>query len=131
MQFMLPRSLAEWLPFAAAVLTALYGLAVLFSPRIAFRTIGRKDKVFHARALASGRGDIGGFHLGMGLIALAMFDQPFLQLALGAGWLGAAVGRLVSIVMDRSGTLSTWAWFLFSLALAGMTLAPPLGYLPG
>ncbi|SKA20610.1 DUF4345 domain-containing protein [Consotaella salsifontis] len=130
MQFVLPQSLADWLPFAAALVTVLYGLWVLIAPGMAFQTIGERDRRYHARSLASARGDIGGFHLGVGLMVLAMYDQPFLQLALGAGWLIAAFGRLVSLAADRSFAFENAVRLLVSLALAGLSLAPPLGYLP-
>jgi hypothetical protein len=84
----------------------------------------------HPEALAEIRGTLGGFWLGSGLVAVLFYDQPFVQMALGAAWLFAGFGRLVSILADAGSTAANWALLVLSLVLAALCLMPVLGYAP-
>ncbi len=117
-----PGSPGEWLAFASAALTALFGLAVLVMPRMTLRAMGSATG-----SAAAVRGPMGGFLLGTGLCCLAM-AQPFLYLGLGAGWLFAAFGRLLSVLLDGTRTARDWVVLLAALALGAMPLAFVLGY---
>ena len=56
------------------------------------------------------------------------FDQPFVQLALGAGWLFSAFGRLVSLLTDGA-TFRALLYFLLEIVLAAAALAPAFGFI--
>ncbi|MBO0661660.1 DUF4345 domain-containing protein [Jiella sp. MQZ9-1] len=129
MDFALPTDLAGWLPFAAACVTILLGLAALFAPRLTLSAIGLAPSAGSRDALGGSRASLAGFWLGVGLIGAALYDQPFVQLALGAGWLMSAFGRLVSLLSDGNSLRASF-YLLIELALAAATLAPALGFLP-
>lgn len=128
MEFVLPETNAGLLPFAAAAVTVLFGLVALFAPRITLRALRLATVERHPEALSEARATIAGFYLGVGILTLLMFDQPFVQMALGAGWLFTAFGRLVSILSDHGSTVYNWLLLLLNLALAAMPLAPALGF---
>lgn len=127
MSFSLPTYTADWLPFAAATLTLLLGLFALFAPHAAVRLLRLDTAPAHPEAVAEIRGLLAGFLIGPGLATLLFYDQPFVQMVLGAAWAFAAFGRLVSILVDAGFTLANLILLLFSLALAAMCLAPVFG----
>lgn len=131
MQFTLPQTNADLLPFIAAAITVLFGLVALFAPGLTFRALRLQTANGHPEAVAESRARMAGFYLGVGLLGLALYDQFMLQYALGAGWLFTAFGRLVSILSDRGSTLYNWLFFLVELGLAALALAPALGFIRG
>ena len=118
------------LPFGAACITILMGLVALFAPRITLRLLRLETRQTHPEALAESRATIAGFWLGVGIVTMAFYNQPFVQMALGAGWLFTGFGRFVSILSDRGATLFNWVFLLVALALAGAALAPVFGFIP-
>lgn len=116
-EFYFPSSGGEWLAFASAAITALFGLVLFVAPRPAFRLIGLVPQADRPEAIAEGRARMAGLSLGVGLCAL-LFAQPLLYLALGAGWAFTAFGRLVSMLVDRSGTVFNWISLGLEIALA-------------
>ncbi|MEX6508794.1 DUF4345 domain-containing protein [Jiella sp. M17.18] len=128
MDFALPTTNAGWLPFGAACLTILFGLAALFAPGTTMRTLGIAPSVGRADAYAGGRASLAGFWLGVGIVAAALYDQPFVQLALGAGWLFTAFGRFVSMLSDGRSAVGFLA-FVVELCLAAAALAPAFGFI--
>ncbi|WP_279481210.1 DUF4345 family protein [Aureimonas sp. SK2] len=123
----LPTTTAEALPFAAAAFSILYGLFALFAPGT-FLRMAKLQPVGERRVgLSEIRGSLAGFPLGVGLVTLFFFIQPFTQMALGAGWLIVAFGRLVSILSDDASSFGNWLWLLVNLVLAGACLAPVFG----
>ncbi|WP_062206423.1 DUF4345 family protein [Aureimonas sp. AU12] len=127
MQFNLPQTIPDLLPFVAACASILYGLVALFAPRLLLRML-RLDAVGPSAAgISEVRSTLAGFPLGTGLVTLFFFDQPFMQMTLGAGWLFTAFGRLVSILSDEASTLANWFLLLLNLALAALCLAPVFG----
>ncbi|SMC65337.1 hypothetical protein SAMN06297251_105150 [Fulvimarina manganoxydans] len=127
MPFPLPIDLVGWLSFAAACLTLLFGLIALFAPRIIFAVLRLQPRQSYPQAIGEARSTLAGFWLGVGLVGIFLFDQPFVQFCLGAGWLMSAFGRLVSILSDQGANLANWLFFLLMLALAGAALLPAFG----
>lgn len=127
MDFALPQTNADMLPFAAAILTVLFGLIALFAPRITLRALRLETSQRHPEALSESRATIAGFWLGVGIVAALLYNQPFVQMAFGAGWLFTGFGRLVSILSDHGSTAYNWLMFFVALALAAAALAPVFG----
>ncbi|UIJ72203.1 DUF4345 family protein [Aurantimonas sp. HBX-1] len=123
----LPQTNADMLPFVAALVTMLFGLVALFAPRLTLRALRLQAVDRHPEAVGESRATIAGFWLGVGLVSAAFFDQPFVQMALGAGWLFTGFGRLVSILSDRGATVYNWLFLALNLLLALMALAPVFG----
>ncbi|MCQ0986823.1 AGROH133_08824 family phage infection protein [Jiella marina] len=126
MDFALPTTNADWLPFAAACFTALIGLFALFAPVTTLAAIGLAPSAVRKDALGGARASLAGFWLGVGILGAALYDQPFVQLALGAGWLFSAFGRLVSLLSDGT-TARALFYLLIELLLAVALLGPALG----
>jgi len=127
MDFALPTTNAGWLPFAAACLTILFGLLALFAPGTTVRVLGLAPSLGRADALAGSRASLAGFWLGVGIVGAAFYDQPFVEMTLGAGWLFSAFGRFVSLLSDGRSAFGILA-FLVELCLAAAALAPALGF---
>ncbi|MBO0905499.1 DUF4345 domain-containing protein [Jiella sonneratiae] len=127
MDFALPTNPAGWLPFAAAVVAALLGLGALFAPRLVLSAIGLAPSAGSIDALAGARASLAGFWLGVGLVGAALYDQPFVELAVGAGWLFSAFGRLVSLLTDGASFRGIF-YLLVELVLAAAALAPAFGF---
>lgn len=118
-----PGSLGEWLAFMSAGVTVLAGLALLVLPRLSLHLFG--SRADNAAGLAR---TAGGFLAGLGLTCLAM-AQPFLYLGLGAAWVLAAAGRILSALFDAARAPRDWLALVVSLALGAMPLAFVLGYI--
>jgi hypothetical protein len=78
-------------------------------------------------ALSESRATIAGFYLGVGVTTL-LFAQPFIMIALGAGWAFTAFGRLASMVFDRGFTLFNLVTLALEVALAAGPLLYVFGY---
>lgn len=128
MEFTLPQTNADLLPFAAAAATVLFGVFAMFAPRLTLRLLRLTTLSLHPEAVAEARATIGGFYIGTGLMALLLFDQPMVQMVLGAAWLFAAFGRLVSILSDQGGTAFNVVALVLALALAGLPFASAFGF---
>lgn len=122
-EFYLPTSGGEWAAFAAAAITALTGLAALVAPRAILASLGLAPVADRPGAIAEGRSRLAGFPLAIGLCAL-LFAQPLVYLALGAGWAFSAIGRLVSVIVDRGNP----GFNLTSAAVEIVLAAGPLLY---
>ena len=121
-----PMSQGEWLAWASAALTVLFGLALMFAPRLSLRLLRLQPEPEHPEALAEARGTMAGFYLGLGLGCI-LLAQPLLYMALGFSWLFTAFGRAVSMMSDRGATLYNWIRLVVDLALAAL----PLGFFFG
>lgn len=122
-----PATAGEWLAWASALITIMFGLICLFTPRLTFRILRLRTAEGVPEAVSESRATMSGFYLGVGLLAI-LFNQPFIWLVLGAGWAFTAFGRLVSIVLDRGNTSFNWISIAMEAALAVMPLAYALGY---
>jgi hypothetical protein len=122
-----PVSTGEWLAWLSAAATLLLGLYALVMPRAALRLVRLRTQEGHPEAVAEVRGGIGGFYVGMGLACL-LLAQPWLYIALGFAWACTALGRLLSILVDRGGNGYNWGFLVFDVVLAALPLAFALGY---
>jgi hypothetical protein len=128
-EFPWPTSDGEWLAWSSAVVTILFGLILLFLPRIALRILRLQTAPNHPEAVAEARGTMAGFYLGLGLCCI-LLAQPWLYIALGFSWVFTAFGRIVSMLSDRGGTLYNWISLVIEVVLAGLPLAFSLGFMP-
>jgi len=120
-EFYLPTSMGEWLAWSSAIVTVLFGILLLFAPRLSFRIMRLQTTPAHPEAISEGRATMAGFYLGIGF-CVVLLAQPLLYIALGAGWAFTAFGRLVSMFLDRGMTLFN----LISILIEGSLAAAPL-----
>ncbi len=124
--FYTPQSLGEWLSFVSAAITIGFGLVALVFARSTLSLLRLQPKPESPEALSESRGTLAGFYLGVGITTI-LFAQPFLIMALGAGWAFTVFGRFVSMVVDRGFTVFNVVSVLLEIALA----AGPLLYVFG
>jgi uncharacterized membrane protein HdeD (DUF308 family) len=124
-----PLSDGEWLAFGSAAVTVLFGILLLFFPRLSLRVLRLQPTEAHPEAVSEARATMSGFYLGTGLTAI-LFAQPFLYIALGASWLFTAFGRIVSMLSDRGNTLYNWISLVLELALGLLPLAFVFALIP-
>jgi hypothetical protein len=125
-EFYPPATPGEWLAFLTGLITLLSGLAALVVPRTTMRILHLRTTEDRPDAIAESRAALAGFRIGVGLVAI-LFAQPFVYLALGAGWALTAVGRLVSILFDRAASPRNLVLFLVEAALAVAAVADVFG----
>lgn len=123
-----PQTLGEWLAWSSALITIVFGLICFFAPRTTYRILRLETRPDVPEAVSESRATMAGFYLGAGILAI-LFQQPFVWMVLGAGWAFTALGRLVSIVVDRGNTRFNWGSLVFEAALATAPLAFALGYI--
>ena len=96
-----PEDWSERMAFITAVATMFIGLGLMIFPRLAGRLIGLGPIGTTNNGLSEFRGAFGGVWFGLGL-ACIILAQPFTYFALGLAFLGAVIGRLISMVFDRT-----------------------------
>ena len=124
-----PMTNGEWLAWASAAVTVVFGLLMFFAPRITLRILRLQTTEAHPEAVAESRATMGGFYLGVGLCAL-LLAQPFIYMTLGLSWLFTAFGRIVSMISDRGNTLYNWVSLVLELVLALLALVFAFGLVP-
>ena len=122
-----PMSQGEWLAWTCAAVTLVFGLVMLFAPRITLRALRLQTKPDHPEAVSEARATMSGFYIGVGLSCL-LLAQPLLYLTLGLCWGLTAFGRIISMLSDNGASLYNWAWLLIEIALAALALAYALGF---
>lgn len=125
--FYAPQTTGEWLAFTSAAITVLFGIFCLLFPRTTLAVLRLRTLEENPEAVAESRATMAGFYLGVGIVAI-LFSQPFLWMALGAGWAFTALGRLASMVLDRGFTSFNALSLLIELSLAAGPLLHVLGY---
>jgi len=123
-----PTTNGEWLAWASAAFTILFGLALMFAPGLSLKLLRLRTAEAHPEAFGAARATMAGFYLGAGLCAL-LLAQPFIYMTLGVCWLLAAFGRVVSMLSDRGNTVSNWAWLIVELVAGALPLGFSLGLL--
>jgi uncharacterized membrane protein HdeD (DUF308 family) len=121
-EFYWPSSNGEWLAWASALMTILFGLICLFAPRLTYRILRLQTNPNHPEALSESRGTLAGFYLGLGLCCI-LLAQPMLWITLGVCWGFTAFGRLISMLSDDGNTLFNWISVIMEAALALLPLA--------
>jgi hypothetical protein len=109
--------------------TILFGVIMLFLPRIGLRILRLQTVPEHPEATSEARATMSGFYLGLGLCCI-LLAQPLLYMALGFSWLFTVFGRVVSMLSDRGNTLYNWISLVIELVLAALPLAFSLGFVP-
>ncbi|MDH6231541.1 uncharacterized membrane protein HdeD (DUF308 family) [Mesorhizobium soli] len=125
-EFPWPMSQGEWLAWSSAVVTVLFGLILLFLPRISLRILRLQPIETKPEAVAEARATMSGFYLGLGLCCI-LLAQPLLYMALGFSWLLTAFGRMISMLSDHGNKLYNWVWLLVALVLGALPLAFAFG----
>ena len=132
-----------WLAASAAIVGALLGLLSLISPEQAARIVRLQPTDNSPGGFAEFRATYGGLllfaHLAV-LLAISMHEQAGMasvigaSFAVGAAWLGAALGRALAMLADHGQHQTRTGYNVFStvfeLALAFALLAPWIGHLP-
>ena len=124
-----PVSFGEWLAWSCAVITIVLGLFLMFAPTSGLRIYRLQTLPGHPEAVASARGNMAGFLLGIGL-SCVLLAQPLLSLALGLSWALTAFGRLVSMLSDDGNTLYNWLSLVIEIGLALLALLFAFGLVP-
>lgn len=112
-----PQSPGEWLAWASALVTFGFGLLCFLMPRLSLDIMRLRTRDDVPEAVAESRATMAGFYLGVSLVAI-LFNQPFVWIALGAGWLFTALGRFVSMIVDRGFTTFNAISIVIEAALA-------------
>jgi hypothetical protein len=126
-EFYAPQTTGEWLAFTSAVVTIVFGVFCLFFPRTTLGVLRLQVKPDNPEALSESRATMAGFYLGVGIVAV-LFSQPFIWMALGAGWAFTAAGRILSMIADRGFTSFNALSLLLEVALAAGPLLYVFGY---
>lgn len=124
-----PMTDGEWLAWASAAVTVLFGLFMLFAPRLALRVLRLQTAPERAEAVAEVRATMAGFPLALGACAI-LLAQPLLYMTLGFAWLVTAFGRLIAMLSDQANTPYNWLFLVIDLVLAAMPLAYAFGFMP-
>lgn len=122
-----PMTNGEWMAWASAAVTVLFGLVLLFLPGLSLRLLRLRTTDNHPEALSEARSTMAGFYLGVGLCCI-LLAQPLLYLALGFSWLFTAFGRVVSMLSDRGNTAFNWVSVVIELLLATLPLLFAFGF---
>lgn len=127
MEFTLPVPVdtGEWLALASAFITAVLGLYMMIAPRRALGLRHVDSEFIGLPAAGIARARAGGFHLGLALSVILLW-QPLLFLALGASWFLAALGRLIALLLDAPARGANAVLFILELALAAGAVLGPL-----
>lgn len=104
--------------FGAAVTAGLGGMGLLRpSAAAAFTSMAPVGRV----GVSEIRATYGGFFLALGGYAL-LSQEPIAFVAAGLAWLGAAGGRLLSVVVDRSTEAKNLGGIVFEAAIGALLL---------
>jgi hypothetical protein len=121
LSFPWPTTQGEWLAWSSAAVTVLFGVLLLFAPRISLRILRLRPTDMHPEAVSEARATMAGFYLGLGLCCI-LLAQPLLYMALGFSWAFTAFGRVISMLSDNGNTLYNWVSLFVEIALAALPL---------
>jgi len=117
----------DWLNNVGALATVVMGCLGLFFPARASGLTCLAAQTASGRA--EFRGTFGGAFLFLGLVPLLTQNQ-YAFLTVGLCWLGAALGRIASILIDNGNEPKNWAAVLFEAAFSTLLLiGTPIGIL--
>ena len=128
-EFYWPTTQGEWLAWSSALVTILFGLMLLFAPRLSLRILRLQTLPDHPEAVSEARATMAGFYLGVGICAMLFNPQPLLYLALGGGWAFTAFGRIISMMSDRGVTFYNLVSVVIEVLLAAGPLLYGLGWI--
>ncbi|MFY7851421.1 MAG: DUF4345 family protein, partial [Brevundimonas sp.] len=105
----------HWINLAGAGLTLAMGCLGLFFPRLASRLTGLDART--PPSFSEFRATFGG-SLVLPALLILFIQTPMAFAFAGLWWAGAALGRVVSIILDRSSTPQNWTAVAFELLFA-------------
>ena len=110
----------DWWNNAGAVVTVAMGCLGLFLPARAAALTGLSPTSVEARA--EFRGTLGVTFLFLGAMPL-ITQEALVFLTVGFAWLGAGLGRVVSIAVDGGNTGKNWGAVAFEGVIAALLIA--------
>jgi hypothetical protein len=121
-----------WTDIVALIACAIgggLGLYAMINPAWASKLVRLVPTAGQVEGKSEFRATYGGLFLGGHAFAayalVAQINGPVAAAAVGAGWMGSSVGRMLSIAADKTGTKLNAFNVAFELAL-GLALAAPL-----
>jgi hypothetical protein len=84
--------------FIGAILTTVLGIGGLLKPLVVAKLVGLTPSEPHG--ISEIRATLGGFFIGLGGFALYSQNTVIYE-AVGIGWVGAAIARIFSLIIDR------------------------------
>jgi Domain of unknown function (DUF4345) len=102
-----------------AVMTIGMGCLGLFFPNKASALTGLN--AVSAAGKAEFRGTLGVTFIFLGLVPI-LTQNPYTFLTLGVCWLGAAIGRIISIIVDKGNDAKNWGGVVLELIFAILVL---------
>jgi len=125
-EFDMPATTPDWLMSGVAALTALIGFVALVVPRVAMAVLRLAPREGAEAAPGELRGTFAGFHIAVGMAAI-LFGGVFIPLALGAAWLIAAFGRMISMLSDGGNNPRNWLLLLIQIMFGAIPVAAVFG----
>lgn len=120
--------MANLLAILGAVFTLALGLGGLILPKLAQRITLLGPLPGYPGAIAEVRASFGGLYIGVGVAVLmalwAEQDVVGASFVAALAWLGLALGRIVSMITDRSANAWNWTSLFVELGVGAMLLAP-------
>ncbi|WP_370313191.1 DUF4345 family protein [Sagittula sp.] len=113
--------MTDLLNILVALMTIAFGGMAFVSPRFAAKALDLKP-VNSTMGLSELRASAGGLFVAMGLCCL-ITGADFAYAMLGIAYVGAATGRVVSMVMDRPPQPKAFVWFLLEAVPAAWLIA--------
>jgi hypothetical protein len=109
----------HWFNLAGAGMTLVMGCLGLFFPRRASQLTGLEART--PPGFSEFRATFGGA-LVLPALLILVIQTPIAFAFAGLWWAGAALGRVVSIILDRSSTPQNWTAVAFELLFAATLL---------
>ena len=117
------EQLVEIAPYIGAVIGLSLGLYAIFFPYGAARLVGISIREDLPQSISEVRATYGGLFAAGHAYALYVGD-PFIFAALGAGWGGTALVRIISIFYDKASNGPNWAGVITELFLFACLFLP-------
>ena len=105
---------------AGALITFVLGLVALVYPNIIAKFVSVKP--IGLTGVSEVRATYGGFFVALGWLCL-YFQSSIVFLVVGVAWLGAALVRGLSVLLDRNYATKNLAGILFELSIGTLLLA--------
>lgn len=111
--------MTEWANIGGALITLSMACMGILRPQWAASIVGLE--AISVPGKSEFRATYGGLFIPLGLVPLVTMD-PLAFLISGACWLGAAVGRVISILLDDANTMKNWGATGFEAMIALLLL---------
>ncbi len=128
-EFVQPQTVGEWMAWLTALACVLVGFWVMLMPRTFLRLLKLAPSDGTSEGISQFRGAFGGFWVGLGIAALLLHPQPLIYLAIGFAFAFAVVGRLLTILINRSFSPFVAVAIVFEAVSAFFTLAYALAWI--